>query len=128
MAAPLPNRKALWRLGVKGRIELLEPLADQLRAEIVRLKQAGAHWRQVDNVKRRLRRVYEAADRFGHYVGQPSNGHVSSPANMRIIVRALAKYAVRDPGHDPDPDAGFEVKPRIRVKAISIHVPPAVSL
>ncbi|MBZ9939437.1 hypothetical protein LB518_24335 [Mesorhizobium sp. BR1-1-16] len=118
MSKPLPNSKALYRLGVRGRASLLEGRAVHLKEEISSMLQAGSHWRMVDNVRRRLRRVYKAADRFGHYVGQPSTG-VTSPAYMRLLEGAIRRYPLVDMpvNHHDDPAD----KPRIRVKAISRH-------
>ena len=70
------------------------------------------------NVRRRLRRVYKAADAFGHSVDQPSSG-VTSPVFMRLMERARARYAIE--ARRLDPEEMPEPKPRIRVKAISEH-------
>lgn len=118
MSTPLPNSKALYRLGVTGRTSLLEGRARQLRDEIFGMVRAGVHWRTIDNVRRRLRRVYKAADRFGHYVGQPSTG-VTSPAFMRLLERVIRRYPLEDMPVDHHDDPAD--KPRIRVKAISRH-------
>ena len=118
MKTPLPNSKALYRLGVTGRASLLEGRAAHLKEEISSMVQSGSHWRMVDNVRRRLRRVYKAADRFGHYVGQPSTG-VTSPAFMRLLERAIRRYTLEDMAADHYVDPAD--KPRIRVKAISRH-------
>lgn len=119
MTSRLPNKRALYRLGVRDRAALLETLARRLQGKLAMMERVRSPYPMLKNVRRRLRRVYKAADAFGHYVGQPSSG-VTSPAFMRLMERARARYAIEVPSFDPDEMP--EPKPRVRVKAISERV------